>query len=169
MQAVTLIIAIANLTVLSAVAVLAWLQIRKTQEWNRRQVTLGLLTEWDVGRMRELRDRLESKVDIYDSASNYDSEKENLNKQDHMALDSVLNALDNVGLAIRHNILDERMCYDCLSGIVAGYWRWANPYISQNKQIDIRLWDELDPLVARWADWDRKAVDARLPKGAARL
>ena len=169
MQFATLIVAIVNLIVLSIMAVLAVLQIRKTQEWNRRRATLDLLTEWDVGRMRELRDRLEAKVDIYNPQSDYESKKGDLDKEDDMALDGILNALDNVGLAVRHKVLNERMAYECLSGIVAAYWRWARPYINQNKQIDIRLWDELDPLVARWADWDRAALDARLPKGSPKL
>ena len=97
-----------------------------------------------------MRESLEKKISIYNEAENYALKKSVLTIEDHKTLDAVLNYLDNVCLAVKNNVVDETIIFDCISGILAGYHRWAKPYITENRARDPRLWIEMDPYVKSW-------------------
>ena len=128
-------------------------QLRGTHEWNRRKAAHDLIFEASLGSFRALRDRLEQKIDVYNPDQTYASVKDTLDKEDHVYLDATLNFFENVCLAIKNNVINEDIIFQSLSAVMIAYMRWAEPYITHNREtIHFGLWQEIDPFVDDWLE-----------------
>jgi len=156
---VALVLSALNTLGVAAGAILLYRQIRTQHEWNRRKAAHDLVFRITED-LRPLRRHLESKIDIYDDAQTYATVKSQLDSESHVVLDAVLNVLENVCVAIKDGVADESLIYNSFSGILIAYWRWAGPYVKQERAKSPLLWCEITPFVGKWAQKDRERMDA---------
>ncbi len=142
--------------------ILVYRQMKSNHEWNRRRTTHDLIFQSLVGHFSDLREKMEHKIDIYEENEDYNSRKDDLNEEDYWTLDCILNFLDNVCLAIKNNVVTERIVFDCLAGVLISYRRWADSYICVNRVESPRRWIEMDPIVVKWKK-DREKIISKLP------
>lgn len=154
---VAFVISVANTAFVAVSAFLLWNQIRREHNWNRRKAAHDLLF-LASNDLRQLRDRLESKVDIWDDSQTYSNLKERLTKEDQRALDAILNYLENICLAVHNGVVDEKLIYDTLSGVVIAYRRWAGPYIKEQRGKNNLFWIGIEPYADSWQRKDRDMV-----------
>lgn len=155
----TTIVLLLNLGSLVAVFITVFLlfrQNRNTHDWNRRQAAHDLNSEAALGRGYALRAQLELKINIYDPDETYSAVEGNLGDEDRRLLDTILNFFENVCIAIKNHVVEEKIVFDSLSSVMLAYWRWADPYIKDNRaNINDRLWQEIDVFMPRWQErWE---------------
>ncbi|MCR4320581.1 MAG: DUF4760 domain-containing protein [Candidatus Brocadiaceae bacterium] len=165
---ITALISIINLVVITSAAILLYRQIKTNHEWNRLKAAHDLILDSNLGTFRTLRNNLEKKIDIYDQAQTYATSKGSLDKEDHRALEAILNYLDNLCLAIKNNVVDKEIAFNCLAAILLAYQRWASPYIQECRKGNPLFWIEIDQLVNEWAkrieEMTAPKVSPRRPK-----
>lgn len=150
-------------------AILFYRQMSSNHEWNRRRTAHDLIFQSYIGHFSELRAKLEHKINIYDEAEDYNKKKSELDDRDHKILNSILNFLDNVCLAIKNNVVTEEIIFDCLAGILIAYSRWAKPYIQTKRAINPRVWIEIDPYVKDWEKKKKEILDGMVKEGKRKL
>jgi hypothetical protein len=142
----------ANVAAIVVSVALIWLQIRKTQEWNRRKATHDFVTRVIFGSVAKIRSVLEQKINPYDEEQDYATMQQNLTEEEVRLLRDLLNYLEIMCLGIKHGILDNTIAYDCACVVLRIYCRWAQPYID-SAQDDIRFpfnWIEMEHRNRRW-------------------
>jgi len=135
---------------------LAYLQIRKTHEWNRRKTSFDVSFNVASGEIKTIRTRLllEYGVDLTDPASTYERAIAGLDQKTlhafHNEIDALFNCLESIFLGIKHHILDEDICYEYLSWVVVSFWRWGATYICRVRKLDPTLWMEYGHFAGQW-------------------
>jgi hypothetical protein len=150
-------IGLASIAVVAISALLLYLQIRRSHEWNRRRAAHDLIFDSNIGRFRELRNKLEDRIKIHDTNTTYTTDKGKLNDADTLVLESILNYLENVCLAVKNHVVDEDIAYECLVAILVSYRRWADPYIRSVRGIEALFYIDIDSVAERW---DKRKEDA---------
>jgi len=139
-------------------------QIRSTHDWNRRKATHDVLTEIILGSFVGIRRTLEKKIDPYDKSQDYEKKAQELTTDDIQLLGDLLNYLEQMCLAIKHGIIDDDIAFDCASGLLVAYWRWAKPYIDSERVYSPRMWIEIQDRAGIWAEREAKDISSRLVK-----
>lgn len=156
--------------ILTISAILFYLQMKGNHEWNRRRTAHDLIFQSYIGHFSDLRAKLEHKINIYDETENYNEKKAELDEADHKVLDSILNYLDNVCLAVKDHVVSEDIIFDCLAGILLGYKRWAKPYIQSMRAQNPRVWIELDNHKVRtWPEKREQIISGLVQEGERKL
>ncbi len=141
----------AGVLVAGVAAYRIYVEYRKNHEWNRRKAAHDLLFDASAGKFRDVRDKLESKIAIHDPAETYATSKGRLSVEDHLYLDTALNYLENVCLAVKNGVADEAIIFESLAAVILAYHRWAHPYIRQCRSLHQCIWVELDPYANKWS------------------
>ena len=149
-------------------ALLLYYQIRGQHEWNRRKAAHDLVFRITED-LRPLRRQLEGKIDVYDDRQTYLDLKERLDKEDHVVLDHILNVLENSCVAIKDGVADEDLIYNSFSGILLAYWRWAEPYVKQERAKSSLFWCEIIPFCERWSSRDQGRLSALIEPAKSKL
>lgn len=135
-------------------------QMREAHEWNRRKTSQEVLNVLVFGEFPSLRNMVESELgcNIPDHAETYEKKKGSLLDSDKAKLDDalrqILNILETIAVNIKHNIIDEDICYDYLGWIMVEYHRWSMPFIEERrtKAGDPRVLFDLSEYAKKWGD-----------------
>jgi hypothetical protein len=156
---IALLFSFMNVVAVGIATGLLYHQIKSNHDWNRRRTSHDLISGADTAAFRRWRNRLELKINIYDPTQHYRTH--NLCDADKLTLESILNYLENLSVAVKNNVVTESIMFDALSSVVIAYVRWARPYISECQKIDIGFWSELESLAERWKTWEAKRTEPR--------
>jgi hypothetical protein len=170
LQIATLIVQILGFTGLLISISLAYLQIKKTHDWNRRKASLEVIFSITTAEMKTIRKQLltEFGVDLADPLSNYEKSLAALDagvrRKFNNEVDTLLNCLETVSIGIKHHILDEDICYEHVSWVLTSFWAWGEKRVHEVQQIDPTLWIECSYFANRWrARQDREISALRSP------
>src|SRR3989338_6689152 len=147
---IALYVSILTLLIMALGNLLQWREIRAEQEWNRRNAAQKFLFDVMLGRFWELRKTLENRISIYDESQTYATKSGIMSAEDKMTLNAILNYLEVLCLCIKNHVIDEDIAFDSLHGLLFAYLRWAGPYIKDKRNIDKRMWIEIDPVAEKW-------------------
>lgn len=134
-------------------------QIRETHEWNRRKTSQEILNTLVFGEFPTLRGKVEVELNckIPDHNETYNLKRSGLSDDDKIKLDDalrrVLNILETIAINIKHNIIDEDICYDYLGWIMVEYHRWSATFIDHRRQQagDPRVLIAFSEFAEKWA------------------
>lgn len=134
-------------------------QIRETHEWNRRKTSQEILNMLVFGEFPTLRTKVETELGcrIPDHKETYDLKVSSLSGEDKIKLDDalrrVLNILETIAINIKHNIIDEDICYDYLGWIMVEYHRWSTDFIADRRRVagDPRVLIVFSEYAEKWA------------------
>ena len=132
---IPIIISSVSTIIIGISAFLLWKQIKENYEWNRRKTSQETLNNLVTGEFPALRDELEDKVKcaIGNESQTYDDVVKGLPKNEIDEIDRILrkllNIFESVAVDIKHDIINENICYEYLGWIMTGYYRWGNPFV----------------------------------------
>lgn len=151
------IISALTLLIVGASATLALLQIRKTQDWNRRKASQDLLLQVVTGELVSIRQKLEIKygADFATmTVSDCSSLLQRLSSEDRREFSFVVkqlfNYLEAIAIGIKNNVFDEDICYEHLSIVATRYWKWAKPFVNEVRAVSPTIWIEIEHFAHKW-------------------
>jgi hypothetical protein len=154
--------AVANVCSVVIAGVAAWIvvrQLKTNHEWNRRKATHDVLVTLVTGEFPKLRERLQTECNclIYDESQTYGTavkgaDEDKIRKIDALVI-NMMNVLETVAIDIKHNIIDEDICYDYAGWLFTGLNRWAEPLIEKRRDIagDPRVLGEFAYYARKWS------------------
>ena len=151
------IINIGTLILIGISIYLLFSQIKKTHEWNRRKETQMLLMDSAIGKLRELREDIESRFDvnIYETRENYTDiynrlSTEEEKKEFENLIKHILNYYESISLGIKHNIYDEKICFEYLSIHMVKWYKFCLPFINACRFRHPAIYVEMEYYVNKW-------------------
>ena len=105
------------------------LQVNKEHDWNRRKAVIELSLDYSSIERMAARRRLEEVADWYDLAQDYTSLTEQQQRDIGPDLKQLLNYLEGIAVAIKHNVYDRDIAYEFLGAHVPAVYRWSRPWI----------------------------------------
>ena len=133
------------------------LQMRQTQEWNRKKTSEELLTQIMTGEFPKLMDSLvlDFKWDVL-AHQPYAQQAQELTEGELPKLDAVLRNvlrhLEVVCINMKHEIIDEKVCYEYLHSIVTTFYTNCKGFIAQERgrRKEPRVFIELEEYAILW-------------------
>jgi hypothetical protein len=145
-EIVTTIISTFALIATSVSAVLIFIQIKDTNEWNRRKTSQEVLYNLTSGKFlelfRKIRDQNKTITgnEIQDKSKNYLILYNKLNPQEKILLEAdivdLLNIIENISISIKNNIIDEDITYNMLYTFFIDNYYWTKPYIMKRRELE---------------------------------
>jgi hypothetical protein len=152
------IISALTLVIVGASATLALLQIRKTQDWNRRKASQDLLLQVVTGELVSLRQLLEIKYEaefarmtVADCSSLLQRLSSEERREFAFVVKRLFNYLEAIAIGIKNNVFDEEICYEHLSIVATRYWKWAKPFVDEVRAVSPVIWIEIEHFVNGWS------------------
>ena len=105
------------------------LQVSKEHDWNRRKAVVELSLDYSSIERMAARRRLEEVADWYDPTQDYASLSEQQQRDLAPDLKQLLNYLEGIAVAIKHNVYDRDIAYEFLGAHVPAVYRWSKPWI----------------------------------------
>jgi len=105
------------------------LQVSKEHDWNRRKAVIELSLDYSSIERMAARRRLEEVADWYDPAQDYSSLTAQQQRDVAPDLKQLLNYLEGIAVAIKHNVYDRDIAYEFLGAHVPAVYRWSRPWI----------------------------------------
>jgi hypothetical protein len=167
-----IIISIVNLAAVAVSLNLAYRQVKKTHEWNRRKASHDLLIQLGTGDVRAMRHVIE--VDfvgrIYDDRETFEDVMSGVENQSRKlmledTLKGLLNYFESVAIGLKNHVLDDDICYDFTADVMAAYWRWGKPYIMEIQRTSPRAWIETEKINERWSGRTREILQKQKEHG----
>ena len=170
---VDLSVRIFTLLLVGASAVLAYNQIKKTQEWNRRKATQDLLFQVATGDLKEFVQALSDEfgVDLtktmplpsYQSVVENEADDKRQDRVRHLTR-SILNYMETIAIGLKNHVLDEDICYEHLSIWMTEYWSFSDKLIKIARAKNPTVWIEQEHYVNLWRSrLDRENESLRRP------
>jgi len=104
-------------------------QVSKEHDWNRRKAVIELSLDYSSIERMAARRRLEEVADWYDPAQDYSSLTAQQQVDIGPDLKQLLNYLEGIAVAIKHNVYDRDIAYEFLGAHVPAVYRWSRPWI----------------------------------------
>lgn len=105
------------------------LQVSKEHDWNRRKAVVELSLDYSSIERMAARRRLEQVADWYDPGQDYASLSQEQQRDLAPDLKQLLNYLEGIAVAIKHNVYDRDIAYEFLGAHVPAVYRWSKPWI----------------------------------------
>ena len=143
-------------------AVLIYIQITSTNEWNRRKASQEMLSNLTTGNfiqlLKNIRDlnKTKTKTEIQDRQYNYNLLLGCLSESEKIETDSkiveVLNILETISISIKNHIIDEDITYNMLYTFFIDFYYWSLPYIQRRRELEKNefIFIEYQSFVKRW-------------------
>lgn len=167
-------IGLLNLIAVTIGLTIAYRQLIRAHDWNRRKASQDLLIQLASGDINTLRGRLEAEFGarIFDQNQTYSQVLAGISDEVAKAkfrytTRTVINHFETIAIGIKNKVLEDDTCFDYAAEIVAAYWRWAKPLVDEVRPIAPLAWVDLEGLNERWAD--RYVTHLRAQKEALRL
>lgn len=129
------------------------LQVSKEHDWNRRKAVVELSLDYSSIERMAARRRLEEVADWYDPAQDYTSLSEQQQRDLAPDLKQLLNYLEGIAVAIKHNVYDRDIAYEFLGAHVPAVYRWSKPWIDAMRVHagDDSILEAMETLSLQWA------------------
>lgn len=129
------------------------LQVSKEHDWNRRKAVIELSLDYSSIERMAARRRLEEVADWYDPAQDYTSLSEQQQRDLAPDLKQLLNYLEGIAVAIKHNVYDRDIAYEFLGAHVPAVYRWSKPWIDAMRVHagDDSILEAMETLSLQWA------------------
>ena len=129
------------------------LQVNKEHDWNRRKAVIELSLDYSSIERMAARRRLEEVADWYDPAQDYTSLTEQQQRDIGPDLKQLLNYLEGIAVAIKHNVYDRDIAYEFLGAHVPAVYRWSKPWIDAMRVHagDDSILEAMETLSLQWA------------------
>jgi hypothetical protein len=104
-------------------------QVSKEHDWNRRKAVIELSLDYSSIERMQVRRRLEEMADWYEPTQDFntlDAEQQRAIAPD---LKQMLNYLEGIAVAIKHNVYDRDIAYEFLGAHIPAVFRWSKPWI----------------------------------------
>jgi hypothetical protein len=160
-----------NLLVVAASLTLAYRQLKRTHEWNRRKASQDLLVQLATGDVRDMRYDLEVKFGarIFEPKQTYTDVLSMVDAASAPELNytarSLLNYYESIAIGIKNNVLEDDICFDFAASTLNAYWRWAQPLVQERQSANRRTWIEIEHLNVRWQQRTVEIGRAQLAQG----
>ena len=105
------------------------LQVSKEHDWNRRKAVIELSLDYSSIERMAARRRLEEVADWYDPAQDYSSLTAQQQVDIGPDLKQLLNYLEGIAVAVKHNVYDRDIAYEFLGAHIPAVFRWSKPWI----------------------------------------
>ena len=128
------------------------LQVNKEHDWNRRKAVIELSLDYSSIERMAARRRLEEVADWYDPAQHYATLSEQQQRDIAPDLKQLLNYLEGIAVAIKHNVYDRDIAYEFLGAHVPAVYRWSRPWIQAMRvhADDDSILEALETLSGQW-------------------
>ena len=128
------------------------LQVNKEHDWNRRKAVIELSLDYSSIERMAARRRLEEVADWYDPAQDYATLSEQQQRDIAPDLKQLLNYLEGIAVAIKHNVYDRDIAYEFLGAHVPAVYRWSRPWIQAMRvhADDDSILEALETLSGQW-------------------
>ena len=175
---INLIIQVSTLVVIAIAAIIGirqlqilHMQIKAQHDWNRRITALRYSFSADP-HIREIRSKLDDHLKITSRPSGEISIEEIENSKKEypnivIDLQFMLGRLENMCVAIRNSIADEKTCKDLVAGTTIHYYRFFRQYIDNARQLrnNPAIYENLEFYARRWEEESTIEPPQRLPTG----
>jgi hypothetical protein len=127
-------------------------QISKEHDWNRRKAVVELSLDYSSLERVQVRRRLEEVVDWYDHAQDFSTLDAMQQKALAPDLKQVLNYLEGIAVAIKHNVYDRDIAYEFLGAHLPAVYRWSRPWIDEMRARagDPSILEAIETLALQW-------------------
>ena len=128
------------------------LQVNKEHDWNRRKAVIELSLDYSSIERMAARRRLEEVADWYDPAQDYTTLSEQQQRDIAPDLKQLLNYLEGIAVAIKHNVYDRDIAYEFLGAHVPAVYRWSRPWIQAMRRHagDDSILEAVETLSGQW-------------------
>ena len=129
------------------------LQVSKEHDWNRRKAVVELSLDYSSIERMAARRRLEEVADWYDPMQDYASLTQQQQRDLAPDLKQLLNYLEGIAVAIKHNVYDRDIAYEFLGAHVPAVYRWSKPWIDAMRVHagDDSILEAMETLSLQWA------------------
>lgn len=155
---VDLILKVVTLVVVCFSALMAYRQIVKLHDWNRRKASQDLAFDIVNGNRTEAVRQFALKYGVKLADPNsptYEQVVAKLPEADRLELQLtvrwLLNHAETLAIGLKNHVYDEEMTYDHSSLVISNFWQWAQPYVKTIRAIDPTIWNEQEFYAKRWA------------------
>jgi hypothetical protein len=127
-------------------------QVSKEHDWNRRKAVIELSLDYSSIERMHVRRRLEEYADWYDPAQDYATLTVEQRREIDADLKQVLNYLEGIAVAIKHNVYDRDIAYEFLGAHVPAVYRWSKPWVDAMRSHagDASILEAVETLSAQW-------------------
>ena len=136
-------------------------QVSKEHDWNRRKAVVELSLDYSSPERVRVRQRLEEFADWYDAAQSFDTLSEEQQRSFVPELKQMLNYLEGIAVAIKHNVYDRDIAYEFLGAHLPAVYRWSKPWIDamRTRAGDPSIFEALETLARQWELRNRDIAD----------
>ena len=145
-------------------------QIREDHEWKRREKSL-LYSQYYNETLRKTKDSINNAFGYIQSRENpLTTDELNRSFDENPSLRNEINFLlaylENIGLAVRHNIASFDVIYDLMANTYLKYFFLFRPYINKAREHNPRLWENFEFLAHEIENErrNRNETPVRLPR-----
>jgi hypothetical protein len=163
----TLIVNTASMIAACVMLFLVYRQTQKAQEWNRRKTSEETLNRLVMGEFYSLLNKLTTlyewdpvnqQKDYVQITSELKNNKEDI-KNIQITIRSILRILEAVCINIKHNMIDEEVCYDYMYSILINIYRKNIEFIKRER--DMRNNPHVFEYVEYYAKkWEQKSMSS---------
>lgn len=173
LQFAALVLGVINLMAVAISLILAYKQLRKAHEWNRRKASQDLLFQMVSGDVLQMRVTLEQRFGArpFNQEQHFDDVLSGLPEEErrvvHFTARNLLNYYETVAIGIKNSVLEDDICFDFLQDVLRAYWRWASPLTKEHRTLTPLTWIELEYLNQAWSE--RARVNLERQKNQTRV
>jgi hypothetical protein len=127
-------------------------QVSKEHDWNRRKAVVDLSLDYSSIERMAARRRLEEYADWYDHAQDFSTLSPQRQQEIAPDLKQVLNYLEGIAVAVKHNVYDRDIAYEFLGAHLPAVYRWSRPWIEaiRTHADDPSILEAVETLSAQW-------------------
>ena len=104
-------------------------QVSKEHDWNRRKAVIELSLDYSSIERMKVRRRLEEVADWYEPTQDFTTLSAEQQRELAPDLKQMLNYLEGIAVAVKHNVYDRDIAYEFLGAHVPAVYRWSRPWI----------------------------------------
>ena len=136
-------------------------QVSKEHDWNRRKAVVELSLDYSSIERMGVRRRLEEFADWYDAAQDFTTLSEEQQRAFAPDLKQMLNYLEGIAVAIKHNVYDRDIAYEFLGAHLPAVFRWSRPWIQSMRERagDPSIFEAIETLSNQWELRNRDIAD----------
>ena len=158
--AISACISAVGLVVTAMSLLIALVQFRQSQNWNRRKASEETLSKLVLGEFPESLDQLvkQFRWDPVTDSEKYSEIKHQLNQDElselNRLLRRLLRILETLFIHVKHDILSEEICYDYLASIVPNLYQKCDKFIEEERHArsDQRVFENFSKYAHIWME-----------------
>jgi hypothetical protein len=127
-------------------------QVNKEHDWNRRKAVVDLSLDYSSIERMAARRRLEEYADWYDQGQDFSTLSPQQQQDIAPDLKQVLNYLEGIAVAVKHNVYDRDIAYEFLGAHMPAVYRWSKPWIDAMRAHaeDPSILEAVETLSVQW-------------------